>query len=146
MPRYFTLDQAHDVLPGVERLIRQALALKSDYASAETELQQINRNIMMAGGSAVNRDHVMGLKTRKDSSLELLNSTLEEIQHRGCLVKDLDVGLLDFPTLYGDQEVYLCWRLGEDRIEWWHGIEEGFRGRKRIDQDFLAQHRGDLAS
>jgi hypothetical protein len=61
----------------------------------------------------------------------------------GVLVKDLDTGLVDFPTLFRGVEVYLCWKLGENGIEFWHGVEEGFRGRKSIDQDFLDHHEGD---
>jgi hypothetical protein len=56
------------------------------------------------------------------------------------VVKDLDTGLLDFPTLYQGREVYLCWRLGESQINYWHGVDEGFAGRKAIDDDFLANH------
>jgi hypothetical protein len=49
------------------------------------------------------------------------------------VVKDLDTGLLDFPAILNDEEVYLCWRLGEDRIRFYHGIHEGFAGRKPLD-------------
>jgi hypothetical protein len=61
---------------------------------------------------------------------------LQEIQTLGCVVKDLDMGLLDFPALRDGQEVYLCWRVGEDRIESWHGIDEGYTGRKPLDDLF----------
>jgi hypothetical protein len=60
-------------------------------------------------------------------------------------VKDLDTGLVDFPTMYRGVEVCLCWKLGEGAIGYWHGVDEGFRGRKPIDQDFRDQHRGDPA-
>jgi hypothetical protein len=58
------------------------------------------------------------------------------------MVKDLDIGLIDFPTLFRGREVYLCWRMGETGIRYWHG-EEGFRGRKEIDRDFLDNHSAD---
>ena len=80
---------------------------------------------------------------RRDSAASRLQAVMEAIQEHGCHVKDLDTGLLDFPTLYEGQEVYLCWRLGEQRIEFWHAIEDGFRGRKPIDAEFLAKHTGD---
>ena len=51
----------------------------------------------------------------------------------GTVVKDLETGLVDFPSLRGGEEVYLCWKLGEARIGYWHGIEEGFAGRKPLD-------------
>jgi len=53
--------------------------------------------------------------------------------------------LIDFPTLLRGEEVYLCWRVGEEGIQFWHRVEEGYRGRKRIDADFLIHHRGDPA-
>jgi hypothetical protein len=59
------------------------------------------------------------------------------------VVKDLDIGLIDFPTLFHGVEVYLCWKLDEPAIEFWHGVDEGFRGRKAIDRDFRDNHRGD---
>ena len=67
------------------------------------------------------------------------------MQEIGCLIKDLDIGLIDFPTTYRGEEVYLCWKLGEPGIEYWHGVDEGFRGRKPIDQDFLDTPPGRLA-
>jgi len=57
-------------------------------------------------------------------------------------VKDLDIGLVDFPTLFRGAEVYLCWRLGEPAIQFWHGVDEGFAKRKAIDQDFRDHHNG----
>jgi hypothetical protein len=51
--------------------------------------------------------------------------------------------LIDFPALYQGREVLLCWKLGEDRIAFWHGVDEGFRGRKPIDDEFRENHRGD---
>jgi len=65
------------------------------------------------------------------------------VQEIGCLIKDIDVGLVDFPTSLRGVEVYLCWKLGESGISFWHGVDEGFRGRKPIDKDFLDNHQGD---
>ena len=67
---------------------------------------------------------------------------MERINNWGVQVKDLDTGLIDFPTLYKGREVLLCWKLGEERIAYWHGVEEGFRGRKAIDDEFREEHRG----
>jgi hypothetical protein len=86
---------------------------------------------------------VLSLRARKDQAAAGLKARFDEIAEIGCLVKDLDVGLIDFPTLYNGTEVYLCWRFGEDRIEFWHGIDEGFRGRKTIDEEFRQKHRGE---
>jgi hypothetical protein len=57
---------------------------------------------------------------------------VEELQQLGLLVKDLDEGLVDFPSLRGDEEVLLCWRLGEDKVAFWHPADEGFAGRRPL--------------
>ena len=63
-----------------------------------------------------------------------------------ALVKDLDIGLLDFMARYQGKDVCLCWKLGETGIHFWHGAEEGFRGRKEIDDAFRAHHSGEALS
>jgi hypothetical protein len=57
------------------------------------------------------------------------------IHGRGAIVKDVDEGLVDFPALRQGEEILLCWRLGEDEIAYWHGLEEGFAGRKQLDPE-----------
>ena len=146
MPRYFSLDQAERVLPKVEAAVRTAIGLKAEYQQAEESLRDLSRRVMLSGGMAVNRESALLLRNTRDSSAERLKEAMEEITQYGCQVKDLDIGLLDFPTLYRGREVLLCWRLGERRIEYWHGLEEGFRGRKAIDEDFLTNHRGDAVA
>ena len=143
MPRYFTLAEAERILPKVEERIREALFIKSEHQQADEEIRATTKRIFLSGGASVDRNHIAGLKTTRDSSATRLQEVCERIQELGCLVKDLDIGLLDFPTLYQGREVYLCWRLGEDRIEFWHDIEDGFRGRQPIDDEFLASHSGE---
>ena len=143
MPRYFTLEQAEGILPDIETALREALSYREKYQQIEKELQGIIERITMAGGAYVNQEHVSQLRTSKDAIVQLLKTRLEEIQEAGCLIKDLDIGLLDFPTLYHGEEVYLCWRLGESSITFWHGTNEGFRGRKPIDQEFRDNHRAE---
>jgi hypothetical protein len=145
MPRRFTLAEAEAVLPEVERLIREAVARKADYQEAEEELQEFSRKIILSGGISVNREKVLGIRSRRDCAAAALKEAIESIQSAGCLVKDLDIGLVDFPTVFRGEEVYLCWRMGEPAITFWHGVDEGFQGRKNIDQDFLDNHRGDPA-
>jgi hypothetical protein len=141
MPRFFTRDEAHLALPKVEKLIREALFLKSECQNASDELTAVTQQIMMMGGVQVDSKRLSGVKQGRERSFDRLKAILEEIQETGCLVKDLDIGLLDFPTLYRGEEVYLCWRLGETAIEFWHPVHEGFGGRRPIDQEFLENHK-----
>ena len=137
MPRYFTLDQARAMLPAVSRDIREAVQAKSRYAAAEGDIQDLAQRIMLRGGLAVDVHTVEGWKTQRENSANTLRRAMERIEEAGVLVKDLDTGLIDFPCLYRGTEVYLCWRMDETAIEYWHGTTEGFGGRKKIDQAFL---------
>jgi len=144
MARFFTLQQAERLIPEVDSAIREAISLKAEYAAAETEVQQQTRRITMSGGVHVDLNGILQLKNRRDERAARLKEAIDDIHGFGCLVKDLDIGLIDFPTLLRGEEVYLCWKMGEPAIEFWHGVQEGFRGRKKIDQDFLDHHKGEL--
>jgi hypothetical protein len=146
MSRYFTREQAERMLPRVEGLIREALFLKAEFQESDQILRTATREIMMRGGMNMDRDRLLQARQKRDSSVAKLQATLEQVQEQGCLVKDLDIGLLDFATLYRGQEVYLCWKLGEPRIDFWHGVDEGFRGRKAIYDEFLVNHTGDAST
>ena len=142
MPKYFTRDEAERVLPKVEQLLREALYLKAQYMEADEVLKTAVREITMRGGMSVNNERMLEAQKRRESAASRLQAVMELVQEHGCVVKDLDTGLLDFPTLYEGREVYLCWRLGEQRIEFWHGVDEGFEAAKPIDDAFLAKHTG----
>lgn len=142
MPRFFTLPQARELLPRVEGLIEQAIEGKASYQQAEEWTNHFIRRVMTLGGLQVNREPFQRNREVQVRGAERLKSAVEEINAMGILVKDLDSGLIDFPTLYHDNEVYLCWKRGEDDIEFWHGVSEGFAGRKEIDREFVENHRG----
>jgi len=146
MSRRFTLEEAESLLPEIEKSIREGISSKSELEQAETALQAINQRVIMLGGVLVDRSAVYQNRLRRDQSAERLKAAVQKIQESGCLIKDLDVGLVDFPTLFRGDEVYLCWKLGESGISFWHGAEEGFSGRKPIDADFREHHRGDAAN
>lgn len=145
MSRRFTHAEAQSLIPQVGGLLREAIDAKSQYDDAEHAIQQFSERIMLMGGLAVNREEALESRGRRDSAAALLRTAIEQVQDTGCVIKDLDIGLVDFPTLFRGVEVYLCWKLGEPAIEFWHGVDEGFRGRKSIDQDFLDHHTGDRA-
>jgi hypothetical protein len=144
MPRYFTRDQAERLLPKIEKVIREAVFLKAEFQENDEILRNTTQEIMMRGGMNMDRERMLKVRERRDAAATKLEAALESIQEEGCQVKDLDIGLLDFPTLYHGREVLLCWRLGEEGIHYWHGVEEGFRGRKPIDDEFLKEHTGDV--
>ena len=141
MSRHFTLTEAEALLPTVERHIRQVVHLKREHDAAQQEQREFQRNISMMGGMRIDRSRMLAVRAKSDATVSRLNEILAEIQELGVQVKDLEKGLIDFPTFYHGDEVLLCWHLGEESIRYWHGLEEGFRGRKEIDQEFLDNHR-----
>ncbi len=143
MGRYFTVEKAQRLLPEIVEALNRVKALHEVYRQAAEEIQCTARRVVQMGGVRVDLQHLAGLKHRRDSSAAHLKSVIESIQSHGCLVKDAEAGLVDFPTLYNGEEVYLCWKLGERGIGHWHRVEEGFAGRKPIDREFLDHHEGD---
>ncbi|MGH9618939.1 MAG: DUF2203 domain-containing protein [Bryobacteraceae bacterium] len=143
MARFFTLLQAETLLPQLEPLLRGVIDQKKAYEQAEGEITGMSQRIALTGGMLVSREHMARTRKKKDTAVRGLAAAVEQIQDLGCQLKDADTGLIDFPTLYRGKEVYLCWKLGESSIEFWHPVEDGFRGRQRIDNEFLANHKGD---
>ena len=142
MPRYFTLPECERLLPQVERALRDALFHKSEYHKAGQELTAHLEHIRTSGGANIDRGAYLARRAHRDTSAAALKQAIDQVEEVGAVVKDLDIGLIDFLCVYQGQEVCLCWKLGEDRIRFWHGVDEGFRGRKPIDDDFLRAHRG----
>lgn len=145
MPKRFTLAEAQALIPQVEKLLQNAIAAKAEYEEAESAIQDFSEHIMLMGGVNVDRQQAVAARNRLETAAACLRTSIEGVREIGCVIKDLDLGLIDFPTLLRGQEVYLCWKLDEPAIEFWHGVDEGFRGRKPIDQDFRDHHRGDAA-
>ncbi|MGO9255151.1 MAG: DUF2203 domain-containing protein [Bryobacteraceae bacterium] len=143
MSRRFSLAEAQRLIPHVERLMRDALERKGEYEQAERAIQSFTERVMMMGGMNVDRDRAREARQRRDTAVQNLREAIERLQQLGCVVKDLDIGLVDFPTRFRGEDVYLCWRMGEKAIEFWHGMDEGFRGRKAIDRDFREHHEGE---
>ena len=144
MARYFTLHQAEQMLPEVEQFLRDALFHKAEAQKAQQELEQVAERIRFSGGARIHPGQQLSRRSRRDTSIAALKDALDQIDKRGVLIKDLDIGLIDFLTHFQDRDVCLCWKLGEEGIRFWHGAEEGFRGRKPIDQEFLEGHTGDV--
>jgi hypothetical protein len=143
MSKRFTLAEAQRLIDKVGPLLRKAIELKSNHDEAEQALQELSRRILVNGGTLVDRGEALAVRNRRDAAASHVRETIEEVQEYGCVVKDLKIGLLDFPTVFRGREVYLCWKLGEPSIDWWHGTDEGFAGRKPIDSDFREHHRGE---
>jgi hypothetical protein len=133
----FTLDEAHNLLPVLSSLLKRSMDGKGVIEDVEKELQDLKHRILLSGGLLVDMPAVARRRAERDKAFQNIKDTLAEIDAIGVQVKDLDIGLLDFPCAMGDEIILLCWKYGEEKIEFWHGMEEGFQGRKPIDERIL---------
>jgi len=136
-PRLFTLTEAVRARKELEPFLVEAMDCRKKLAGLETDLTAVSARITMMGGVIVPYEKLATLRVEHQQLAETLKSALNRILETGCLIKDLEVGLLDFPALINNEEVYLCWRLGEDRIRFYHRQDEGFAGRKPLDPNDL---------
>jgi hypothetical protein len=132
--RTFTLDEALSLLPVLESLLRTAINGKKIMEEVEGEMQALAHRIFLNGGTHVNVVSIARRKGERTKAEQRAKDALAEIDSIGVQVKDIDTGLLDFPCEVDGRVVLLCWRMGEDTITHWHGMEEGFAGRKPIDE------------
>ena len=117
----FSADEANRLLPGlIESLGRIRDARQVILAGGE----RLRRSAPHDGGGAVSKEYWDALST--------LRREVEAMSTRGIVLRDPESGLLDFPGKVEGREVFLCWRLGEDRVGWWHGLDSGFAGRRPL--------------
>jgi len=131
--RSFTLDEAQSLLPVLESLLRTAIDGRKLIETVDAELQELAHRVFLSGGLLVNIVQVARRKAEREKTIQRVKDTLAEIDATGVQVKDLDIGLLDFPCQVEGRTVLLCWKLGEQGITHWHDTSEGFAGRKPID-------------
>jgi hypothetical protein len=132
----FTLEEAQSLLPVLESLLRRAIESKRASQEVEGQIAELGRRIYLSGGMRVDVAAVAKQRAEMEEHLQRVRESISEIDSIGVQVKDMDAGLLDFPCKLDDQVVLLCWRMGESTIEHWHTIDDGFKGRKPLDERF----------
>src|ERR1700678_3947621 len=131
--KYFSLTEAERLRVKLEPILIEAMESRRKINDVDEELNGLADRIRRSGGLAVSYDKASKARLERNRLMESIQSALDQIQETGCVVKELDVGLLDFSARIDDEDFYLCWRLGEDRIRFYHRQDEGFAGRKPID-------------
>ena len=131
--RLFTLPEAERTRRELEPFLLEAIDARKQLAELEQEFAAVSARILMMGGVLVAYGALAEKRMKHEALADVMKTNLEKILSTGCLVKDLDVGLLDFPAVINNEEVYLCWKLGEERIRYYHRQDEGFAGRKPLD-------------
>ena len=140
--RYFDREEAEQLLPMISNALAEARSQKEKMDLLDRDLAQAAAKIMIMGGWIPPHRELSEKRTLREQAKENISQAIGHIQEAGCVVKDVDEGLVDFPSLRGGQEIYLCWKLGEERIGYWHGMDEGFAGRKPLDDADLDEPQG----
>lgn len=132
-PKHFTRQEAEALLPTVEPLLKDIQRWRGELESlAERLAEQRARSLGNGHTRSADEDNPQVAA----HELELrIRASVEQILALGIEVKDLETGLIDFPALRDGRTVYLCWRLGEDRIAWWHEVDAGFAGRTPLEEE-----------
>jgi hypothetical protein len=125
MPRYFTLQEASDTLETIRPMMEEVVRISQKVIASQPEIWPAIERSAGNGGNLTLSKLVW--------DFEKLDTLLHRVQDTGAVVKDMASGLLDFPAIRDGQEVYLCWKVGEQEIEYWHEVEAGFAGRQSID-------------
>jgi hypothetical protein len=134
-PKLFNLAEAERARREVEPLLIAAMEGRHKASDLDEKLSAVANRILMMGGVTIDYESVARVRSEHTRLVHEIKDALDRIHATGCVVKDLDTGLVDFPAILKNEEVYLCWRLGEDRIRFYHRQDEGFSGRKPIDPD-----------
>ena len=131
--KLFSLTEAERLRLQLEPVLIEAMELRRKLGEFDEQLSALAERIQRSGGLMVPYEKTALVRLERNRQEELLRAAIERIHSTGCIVKDLEVGLLDFPSRLNNEDVYLCWKLGEDRIRFYHRQDEGFSGRKPID-------------
>jgi len=122
--RYFTVDEANTLLPEISSLMESLHARRASVIESKQDMVELlSKQQSDVGGpvaSALVQDFIA------------IEDLARQIRSYGCLVKDLNSGLVDFLSKRGDREVYLCWRFGEPRVAFYHELHTGFAGRRPL--------------
>ncbi|MEO9294685.1 MAG: DUF2203 domain-containing protein [Nitrososphaera sp.] len=122
----YTPQTANKALPEVKRMFANIVAQKSRVVALNNELQALV-------DSESDFEHYINKKQELNTAVTNLYKSIEVLEAMGVSIKSVDEGLLDFPSKRFDEEVWLCWKAGEDEIKFWHGKDEGFMGRKPLE-------------
>ena len=129
--RYFTVGEASTILPEVERLVRRLRGLRDEAQASKAALDALWERL---GQGEPVLDDLLTAQHDLDARAGEAAEAAERLTEIGCVLRDLDLGLIDFPARAGDADVFLCWRVGEEAIRFWHSTTEGYAGRKPLSQ------------
>jgi hypothetical protein len=139
---FYDFDRANDLLPELRETLLSLRALKAEVVSLRDRIVELNAPQVVPGGVAVTPAlqtraeadaETQRLRMRMQGLVDQMIATVAEIDDWNIQLREIETGLVDFPALVAGRQVWLCWRLGEERVQWWHEVTQGFDGRRRIE-------------
>ncbi|HUF52594.1 MAG TPA: DUF2203 domain-containing protein [Dehalococcoidia bacterium] len=131
MPQLFTREETDALLPHIAPLLTQARDLKRQYDEAQAALTGVQGAVKSNGHSLdVELSRATGGAGQAAAAIDAL---IERVNTFGVEVKDVEMGLCDFRSMLDGREVYLCWKLGEERVAYWHELHTGYASRQPLD-------------
>jgi len=130
--RYYSVADVEALIPTLARIMAQVMTANAEASQARERLQNEQRRIDLAGGGVLDRRAWQADRDRIERLTAEMQRGLGEIAELGGVPKDLGLGLVDFLHLRDGREVNLCWKYGERKITHWHGLDEGYAGRKPL--------------
>ena len=125
MPKYFTLQEANEALISIRLWMDEIQDIRQQILAHQPEIWSVMEKSAGNGGNPT--------LSRMVPLFDRLDELIHAIQDTGAIIKDINMGLLDFPAIKDGREVYLCWQHGEGDVAYWHEIADGFAGRQTID-------------
>lgn len=146
MPDFYDIDRANARLAELNRTLQVLLSVRLELIQVRTRIVELNLPQPVTGGASsgaasspagAGRPEVDAetsrLRMRMQGLVDQMQAAVIEIDSWGIVLRDIQTGLVDFPALVAGRQVWLCWRLGEDEVGWWHELSEGFGGRRRLE-------------
>ena len=130
--RYFSPADVEALIPTLTTIVDRLRAAHAQVEETRGRLQAEQQRLTLAGGGMLDQARWRADREGLDAAVKGAQGALEKIQALGGVPKGVEEGLVDFPHLRDGRVVNLCWKYGETRIEWWHGMDEGYASRKRL--------------
>ncbi len=132
-PRFFTLEEANALVPALQIEFGRIARARADIGPVIVALGGADAAMTILQDEEFAPEGLEAEAARLRALAREITEAVERVNELGCLVKDVDAGLVDFYALQVGEPVFLCWQFGEPAISQWHGVEEGFAGRKPIE-------------
>jgi hypothetical protein len=130
--RYFTPEEVEALIPKLNEFVERLRTAHAEVQASRERLEAERQRLMLAGGGVLHEAEWRADSARFESASKEAQAVLDELAALGGVAKDIGLGLVDFPHLRDGRVVNLCWKHGESRVRFWHGLDEGYTARKPL--------------